>query len=528
VVVGGPCAHDAAVSEGGGSGYKTLGNRRRSDQAVEAPLTAKAVVMAVGSLYRDELKPFGRILRKRVAELLYHHFGEDTAEEGKSSPNVDMKQLRAICGSCKQLQVELEEGGDWSARLVDSAPNFVDIYDPVDIYPQKLWDDISLYFESLAGTSLQFLPGGRYSCTQALVARQLPCQANVSLGRICHIVQLAISQKKILGYLDGAVVPYACSQSMMKEQKAGCQMPFNKANGTTPELPFATMEQARGCLKAILETKQGEGWAQIPLSNIKRLFRSRFQLELSETILGHSKLSELLQDECFSRVCTVKLAGRGHVVMPKEQAPVVPGPQDAFMGARCFAAPAFSPSGPLLGAGMVSPPPGLELPAQGRPDARMQVPSASFCSSRSSSSNGSSGRGDMAPASTVLSIQGALVSAPPGLPAPQRPQAMTRFSMAPPKSLPTLLSSMDASRRPHAAGKLGYEPARGEESVQEGVHEDSMRRILEALGSHLATRAAEAPQSWEDNNGYCLAAGLQAGRVGVTAGAAEQLLLRPR
>ena len=39
------------------------------------------------------------------------------------------------------------------------------------------------------------------------------------INRLCHIVQLAISQKKILGYLNGSVVPYQRSQSMVKEQR---------------------------------------------------------------------------------------------------------------------------------------------------------------------------------------------------------------------------------------------------------------------------------------------------------------------
>ena len=33
--------------------------------------------------------------------------------------------------------------------------------------------------------------------------------------KACHIVQLAISQKKLLGYLNGSVVPYSRSQSMV-------------------------------------------------------------------------------------------------------------------------------------------------------------------------------------------------------------------------------------------------------------------------------------------------------------------------
>jgi len=54
----------------------------------------------------------------------------------------------------------------------------------------------------------------------------------------------------------------------------------------------------------------------IPLSNIKRLFRSKFRKELSETSLGHAKLSELFQDPRLRDICTVRLQGHGYVVAP--------------------------------------------------------------------------------------------------------------------------------------------------------------------------------------------------------------------
>merc|ERR1711990_576143 len=55
---------------------------------------------------------------------------------------------------------------------------------------------------------------------------------------------------------------------------------------------------------------------QVPLSNIKRIFRSQFELELSETALGHSKLSEMLQDDRLQDICTVRLLEQGYFVIP--------------------------------------------------------------------------------------------------------------------------------------------------------------------------------------------------------------------
>jgi len=82
-------------------------------------------------------------------------------------------------------------------------------------------------------------------------------------------------------------------------------------------MSLATWDVVRRCLQEILEeaSEPGQGAATIPLSNIKRLFRSRYQIELSETALGHSKLSELLQDERFADICTVQLQGHGYIVV---------------------------------------------------------------------------------------------------------------------------------------------------------------------------------------------------------------------
>jgi len=263
------------------------------------------VLGAVEALYRDELKPYGRILRKRIAE--------QAQAAGLGGVDIDIKHLRAICESSPQLSVQLEEGGDWSALLKYRAAAFVDVYSPRDLYPGELWHTAAAYFESLDGADM-VLPGGRYSCAQVLISRSLPFLAGRSLGQVCHIVQLAISQKKLLGYLNGAVVPYSRSQSMVKERCAERQRPCTSAARGTSTL--ATWDMVRASLQDIFK---GMGSTAVPLSNVKRLFRSRFRIELSETALGHAKLSELLQDPRLRDICKVRLQGHGYVVVPLTQ-----------------------------------------------------------------------------------------------------------------------------------------------------------------------------------------------------------------
>mmetsp|Transcript_21773 Transcript_21773/g.61833 ORF Transcript_21773/g.61833 Transcript_21773/m.61833 type:complete len:895 (+) Transcript_21773:95-2779(+) len=290
----------------------------RGNQALRPDM--EAVTRAIRSLYLDQLKPFGRILRKRIAEQasgvalerLYVAPGGGLVP----LPEVDVVHLRAICESCTDFRIQPEEGGDWSAVVVGRPEAFVDVYSLDDTYPPELWAKAEVYFKSLVAPE-RSLPGGRYACAQALMSRRLDFLTTCSLGQVCHIVQLAITQRKALGYCNGAIVAYSESQSMMKEQCAVQQQPC--VSSDVAVMPLACWEVARAYLKEILQSAApaDQGPALVPLSNIKRLFRSRYQTELSETMLGHSRLSDLIQDEHFHDLCSLELHKNGYVVVQR-------------------------------------------------------------------------------------------------------------------------------------------------------------------------------------------------------------------
>jgi len=52
---------------------------------------------------------------------------------------------------------------------------------------------------------------------------------------------------------------------------------------------------------------------------VKRLFRTRFQLELSETALGYTRLFDLLQDAYFRSVCTLEAHKNGQLLVKRAQ-----------------------------------------------------------------------------------------------------------------------------------------------------------------------------------------------------------------
>merc|ERR1719203_1890898 len=278
--------------------------QRPSPQQAKEVVSPMEVAAGVESLYRDELKPYGRILRKRLAE--------QAQALGRGSVEINVKELRATCEACPFLCVRDVEGADWAAFLPGRPPAFVDVYSPHDIYPEELWQEATKYFAALDHTTM-VLPGGRYSCAQVLVQRRLPFLVGRSLGQVCHIVQLAISQKKLLGYLNGTVVPYSRSQSMVKEQSAECQRPCSGA--ARHKNTVASWDLMRQCLQQLMDN-MGPGEHSLPLSNIKRLFRAQFHIELSETALGYAKLSECLQDSRLHDMCEVKLKGHGYGIVP--------------------------------------------------------------------------------------------------------------------------------------------------------------------------------------------------------------------
>jgi len=293
-------------------------------QQTSFKLSAPEVLASVRSLYADELKPFGRVLLKRLREraaaavALAQGLAIE-AVDPETMPRIDPKRLRRMCQTCPQLRVDPEDGREFSVTLVGRPCNFLDVCSPHDPYPPEMWLDAATYFQNLSDEEMH-LPGGRYACARVLVGRGLPFLAGCSLGQVCHIVQLAISQKRILGYLEGQLVPYWHSEEWVKEQYAFHQQPICSRKGTN-SLPLASWEEARERLLQLLDSESNPEPGVVTLSNVKRLFRSRFQLELSETVLGHSRLFDLLHDVRFRDVCTVQAHGNGQLLVKRAEGP---------------------------------------------------------------------------------------------------------------------------------------------------------------------------------------------------------------
>merc|ERR1719476_1231046 len=102
---------------------------------------------------------------------------------------------------------------------------------------------------------------------------------------------------------------------MVKERNARSQRPCVSTARRSKSAAFATWDMMRPCLQQLLSTIQ----QPMPLSNLKRLFRVQFHVELSETALGYAKLSECLQDPRVRDLCDVKLQGQGYTIVPAKK-----------------------------------------------------------------------------------------------------------------------------------------------------------------------------------------------------------------
>lgn len=256
--------------------------------------TVEDIVEAVKECYADRVKPYGRILRKLC-----------------SSNGQSLELLREHCEACAQLIVEGERGGEWSVSLPGQPAKFVDYYSPEDTYSEHIWLGFAEFIDGLDDQAE--LPGGRYDCAREL-RKRVPCLSDLSLGEVCHIVELAIKHRRLLGYKvsggkEPAIAAYKHSEKKVKDDQARKGQPSTvvAAAGT------ATWETLPGQLKDVLKQSHPE---PISLSNIKRVFQMHTGVHLDQTALGVSRLSDLLADERLKSVCEVELTGTGYFVLP--------------------------------------------------------------------------------------------------------------------------------------------------------------------------------------------------------------------
>lgn len=273
--------------------------RKDSCQEDETGNNPKSVLVeAVTSLYEDRLIPHNTLVLRRIEE--------------NSGLRWSNQHLRLLCGMVPEVKVQQESNEVRRYNILLEEPpkdmkEFVDQLSPDDPYPPELWLKVKTFLEEEAlwlqmksrlapeleeakqsRTSAQGWPSSRYEFAKWMRAR-LHCLAEYSLGHICHLVQLCIVKKELLGYRLGHLAPYQLSDECKKKSSALLNIPTRIHPG---EKYAQSWEEAGSLIADVVNQNLGA----VQLSSLKLMCRKMCQMELSESAFGHAKLSQFLQD----------------------------------------------------------------------------------------------------------------------------------------------------------------------------------------------------------------------------------------
>eukprot|EP00746_Dinoflagellata_sp_MGD_P148079 gnl/MRDRNA2_/MRDRNA2_80347_c0_seq5.p1 gnl/MRDRNA2_/MRDRNA2_80347_c0~~gnl/MRDRNA2_/MRDRNA2_80347_c0_seq5.p1 ORF type:complete len:512 (-),score=120.13 gnl/MRDRNA2_/MRDRNA2_80347_c0_seq5:168-1703(-) len=314
---------------------------------------AKSVILgALNSLYEDQIMPHHMLVLRRIQEKY----------EQRWSP----QKLNHMCSMIPEIRMVGEGKPQRYNILLQQPPEgfteFVDQSAQEDTFSTQLWEEVEKFLcaeAQAAPAGGEGWPGSRYEFAK-YIRGCLPCLGDYSLGRVCHLVQLCISKKELLGYYQGNLVPYQLSDDCEKKSNAKLMRPTQIQPG---EKYVESWEQAGQLLARLLEQNVGT----VQLSSLKALFRKVFKMELSESALGHAKLSEFLSDHrlrspsgrCFG------LEQRGtqwHIVQKEFTPPVEPA--NPYLAQQVSPADWLAPPQSITNGTekTLTPPPGLVAP----------------------------------------------------------------------------------------------------------------------------------------------------------------------
>jgi len=247
-----------------------------------APLAVDPVLQAILSLYGDQVKPEARIVKKRLEE----HGIRSTVQE-----------LSAVLRANPALfWLDGETEGKWIAGLRELKGHFVDVASKEDdvLQDAELWWWLDGFVKACRS-----LPGGRYECARELQQQHFIRDRNLSLGKLCHIVQLALDVRSIFGFnvKGNAIVPFEKSKSASKQQRC-----------TANKLPERKLAKAWGLLRRNVQRMLLEE-GTVSLSEVKKrgLFAGLSGEEpFDETTMGFPMLLSLLKDEHLQGLCKVE------------------------------------------------------------------------------------------------------------------------------------------------------------------------------------------------------------------------------
>ena len=287
-----------------------------------------ALRQAVTSLYQDQIRPTQSDISRRMAELGFANvaLGEILEIAGRGSP-----EFVIVVDDGLQISIELKVCPTWFIGWID--PN-----DNLFTYSMEIWDLFEHYVGHLsrlgkrgsadevgAGNLMSYqVKGGRYGlakklfdemkaknssllkgCVECFQLQEL--MGSFSVGRLCHLVQQAIS-KGILRYEDNLLQPSACCKMPSAALAARLIQDLDtlsvgrvapKAAAVVVTREVSCLDELKGYLWKILKCQE-----RLPISQLKKRMITDFQVVLNPIKFGFTKLSDLLRQVEFVALVT--------------------------------------------------------------------------------------------------------------------------------------------------------------------------------------------------------------------------------
>jgi len=273
-------------------------------------LTTTLLISLVRRLYLDRATPQGLLLQWRFLK--------------STGTKVSPQALREVAENCEELLCCGSGGGGGGGTSAGTAGgcansatarglNFTVTLKQQPRDFQGFLDEISLVEELpphlCAEAAAHLVVGGwgasddsrhdKYEISDWLQQRS-DSLGDASWGQVLRIVRWFITGSvQVLGKREGRVVPYPLSEDFEKLENARKKLPTGLREGEKYVDSWALL---RSRLLDLVDCH--EGWIRI--SDLKKEFRERFALELTETAFGHTTLLSLLKDNRCGEVSLEK------------------------------------------------------------------------------------------------------------------------------------------------------------------------------------------------------------------------------
>eukprot|EP00745_Piridium_sociabile_P010901 TRINITY_DN178411_c0_g1_i1.p1 TRINITY_DN178411_c0_g1~~TRINITY_DN178411_c0_g1_i1.p1 ORF type:complete len:492 (+),score=31.61 TRINITY_DN178411_c0_g1_i1:217-1692(+) len=273
------------------------------------------LVDALQSLYRDEIRPHQSELLRRLRErgassFLQQHYISICNKNDRYVVRTIGKGAAAVS---PPPGIESLVSGNYVYFKSDLA-NWVDPKDTTDNYPTHVWRSFLLQVSRLMradsqgkrpeGHDLQYFQfkGGRYGMAAEL-HRSAPDELkDISLGRYCHLVQLAISYG-FLSYENSLLQP--CSACNDLTRALISRVETNNENDISTKLPTSSSACAQSSREAAIMWRNRilvllKDWPQgLVLAQFRKRVQDRFGDIIQPTNFGFTKLQQVLTAEPF-------------------------------------------------------------------------------------------------------------------------------------------------------------------------------------------------------------------------------------